>query len=40
MKPDFALDPLRPQAADWETEIARLQAQALRDVPKAIRRRT
>lgn len=40
MKPDFALDPLRPQAADWETEIARLQAQALRDAPKAIRRRT
>jgi transposase len=34
IKPDFALDPLRPQTADWEAEIARLHAEVLRRTPK------
>jgi hypothetical protein len=34
IEPHFVLDPLRPQAADWEAEIARLQAEALSRTPK------
>ncbi len=37
---DFALDPLRPRAADWETEIARLHAKALSRAPKKKIKRT
>lgn len=40
IEPDFALDPLRPQAAEWEAEIARLHTEVLSRTPKKQRPRT